>query len=184
MAEVKSMLKNDCGCRINQITTRNPQANAIPERIHQTIGNMMRTFQLPTSDDVDETNPFSGLLSAVAFATRATIHTTLGATPCQLVFGRDAMVNQTSEADWEQICARKQKLINQNNAKENAKRTPFEFKVGEQILLKTEQKTKFGRDPYEGPCTILQVNDNGTLKYQYKNVIDAINIRMVDPYKG
>ena len=89
MAEVKSMLKNDCGCRINQITTRNPQANAILERIHQTIGNMIRTFQLPTNNEVDETNPFGGLLSAVAFATRATINATLGATPCQLVFGRE-----------------------------------------------------------------------------------------------
>merc|ERR1712115_427411 len=49
MAEVKAMLKNDYGCNIHPITTRNPQANAILERIHQTIGDMIRTFQLPTN---------------------------------------------------------------------------------------------------------------------------------------
>ena len=56
--------------------------------------------------------------------------------------------------------------------------------MGAQILLKTEQKTKIGRDPHEGPCATLQVNDNGTLKYQYKNVIDTINIRQVEPHKA
>ena len=46
MAEVKKMLKDEYDIRQKVITTRNPQANAILERIHQTIGNMIRTFQL------------------------------------------------------------------------------------------------------------------------------------------
>ena len=87
MAEVKQMFQEEYGCNVNQITTKNPQANAILERIHQTIGNMIRTYQLPTREDVDEEDPFSELLGAVAFETRATVHTTLGATPMQLVFG-------------------------------------------------------------------------------------------------
>ena len=41
----------------------------------------------------------SFVLSAVAFATRATVHTTWGATPSQLVFGRAAMVNTKVIAD-------------------------------------------------------------------------------------
>ena len=87
------MLKADYGCHISQITTRNPQANAILERIHQTIGNMIRTWQLPTNPSIEEEDPFTGLLTAVGFAARATVHTTTGATPSQLVFGRDAMQN-------------------------------------------------------------------------------------------
>ena len=72
MAELHEMLENDYGCHVNRTTPRNPQANAIVERVHQTIGNMIRTFFLDDVD-LDEKDPYTGLLSAVAFATRATI---------------------------------------------------------------------------------------------------------------
>ena len=55
------------------------------ERIHQTLGNIIRTFDL---DELDEEDPWSGILAAAMFALRATFHTTLQATPMQLVFGR------------------------------------------------------------------------------------------------
>ena len=67
---------------------RNPQANAIVERIHQVIGNIIRTFELETNY-MDKDNPWKGILSATAFAVRSTFHTTLQSTPGQLVFGRD-----------------------------------------------------------------------------------------------
>jgi hypothetical protein len=37
---------NDYEVKKKPITTRNPQANAIVERVHQTIGNIIRTFEL------------------------------------------------------------------------------------------------------------------------------------------
>ena len=40
------MIKNDYGIKVKPIMTRNLQANAIVERVHQTIGNMIRTFEL------------------------------------------------------------------------------------------------------------------------------------------
>jgi hypothetical protein len=55
------------------------------------------------------------------FATRATYHTTLQATPTQLVFGRDAIMNTKFTVNWELIRKRKQCLIDQNNQKENSK---------------------------------------------------------------
>ena len=183
MAEVKTMLQNDYGYNVTQIATQNPQANAILERIHQTIGNMIRTYQLPTNNTLDEEDPFSGLLSAVAFATRATVHTTLGATPSQLVFGRDAITNTPFEADWEQIRVKKQKLIDQNNARENAKRTPHTHKVGDKVWLKTATTTKFGQDPCDGPCDIVTVNDNGAITHENGSPIDKVNIRNVHPHK-
>ena len=54
---------------------------------------MIRTFEVQDKDDLDEDDPWSGILSAVAFAVRATLHTTTRATPTQLAFGRDAMLN-------------------------------------------------------------------------------------------
>ena len=91
MSEFSSMLE-EYGIKRKPITKRNPQANAIVERIHQTIGNILRTFRVQ-EDELDEEDPWGGILSATMFATRATIHTTLNKTPMQLVFGRDAILN-------------------------------------------------------------------------------------------
>ena len=56
-AELCQMIKNDVGIKVEPITTRNPQANAIVERVHQTIGNMIRTFELYDNDGIDDDNP-------------------------------------------------------------------------------------------------------------------------------
>ena len=181
MAEVREMLEDDYGVKVNRITTRNPQANAIIERVHQTIGNMIRTFFV---DDVelDENDPFCGLLSAVGFATRATIHTTLKATPSQLVFGRDAILNQEFQADWLAIKNRKQKLINSNNVRENAKRKAYTYNVGQQIMIKNDHNRKYGENAYAGPFSILNVYDNGTVRIQKGIIRDTINIRNISPF--
>ena len=181
MAEVKEMLSDEYGCTINRITTRNPQANAIVERVHQTIGNMIRTWFVD-DPDLGDTNPFGGLLAAVAFATRATIHTTLNATPTQLVFGRDALLNIEFHADWESIRARKQQRINKNNAAENAKRLEHTYHINDKILIKNDHSRKYGKNAYSGPYRVTRVNDNGTLRYRRGNIEDTINIRNVTPY--
>ena len=181
MAEVHEMLKEDYGCTVNKITTRNPQANAIVERVHQTIGNMIRTWFVD-DPDLDEKDPYKGLLTAVAFATRATIHTTLNATPSQLVFGRDAMLNMDFHADWETIRARKQKRILQNNEAENSKRIPHNYHVDDMILIKNDPHRKYGSNAYSGPYRVAEVRNNGTLRYQKGNITDTINIRNVHPY--
>ena len=113
MAEFTTMIINDYGIKKRPISTRNPQANAIVERIHQTIGNVLRTFEVQ-KDELDEDDPWSGILAATMFATRATVHTTLQKTPMQLVFGRDAILNIAHDACWNLIKDRKQKLINKN----------------------------------------------------------------------
>ena len=96
----------------------NPQANSILERAHQTIGNILRTFQV-NNHELEQNDPWSGILSAVIFAMRSTVHTTMQATPMQLVFGRDAIMNLTFDANWQLIKQQKQNLIHKNNANEN-----------------------------------------------------------------
>ena len=183
MAEFARMVKNDYGIKTKPITTRNPQANSIIERVHQTIGNMIRTFRVHDTD-IDESDPWSGILSATMFATRATLHTTLQATPSQLVFGRDAILNVRHEANWKFIRDRKQKLIHENNRKENAKRIPHTYCVGEKVLYRADPFSKFGGDAYEGPYEIVQVNGNGTVRMKKGSVTDTVNIRNIHPYRG
>ena len=99
------MYHNDYGLKRKPITTSNPQSNAIIERIHQTIGNMIRTFDV---FNIVNNDTWSGILAATMFAVRATYHTTLQASPMQLVFVRDAILNTKHVADWEHIRQRKQ----------------------------------------------------------------------------
>ena len=159
---------------------RNPQANAILERVHGTIGNMIRTFELDEID-LDENDPFSGLVSAVGFAVRSTYHTTLQATPGQLVFGRDMIFPIQYVADWQHIKNRKQLLINKNNTSENAKRVDYDYKVGDQVLLYTPNPTKM-EQPREGPYPVLQVHTNGTVTIQKGAVSQRLNIRQIVPF--
>eukprot|EP00957_Ditylum_brightwellii_P014626 1102328-Ditylum_brightwellii.AAC.1 len=46
MAEFTEMIANDYGVKKKPITARNPQAHSIIVRIHQTIGNMIRSFKV------------------------------------------------------------------------------------------------------------------------------------------
>ena len=116
MDEFAKMCHNDYGLKSKPITTRNPQSNAIIERIHQTIGNIIRTFDV---SNIINNDSWSGILAATMFDVSATYHTTLQASPMQLVFGRDAILNIKHVTDWEHIRQRKQLRINHNKNREN-----------------------------------------------------------------
>ena len=182
LAEFTSMIENDYGIKRKAITTRNPQANSVIERIHQVIGNIVRTYTVRDAEELDEENPWDGILSAVMFAIRATYHTTLQATPTQLVFGRDAILNTKFEANWKYIRERKQEIIRKNNIRENANRIPHEYKVGDKVLYKTGALDKFSTLPYEGPYVILGINTNGTVRLKRGAILDTVNIRLLHPY--
>ena len=97
------------------------------------------------------------------------------------MFGRDRLLNITHKANWEFIRTRKQNLINKNNKRENSKRIPYTYSVGEQILLKRGTENKY-ETLLKGPYTVLKVNDNGTICIQQGSVEDTVNIRRVHPY--
>src|SRR5210317_2204527 len=65
--DFQDMIKNDYGITKKPITTRNPQANAVVERVHQVIGNIICTFELH-DNYLDEEDPWKGILSATSFA--------------------------------------------------------------------------------------------------------------------
>jgi Integrase zinc binding domain len=183
MGEFAQMVANDYGIKRKGITVRNPQANAIVERIHQTIGNILRTFQLHNNEGLDPSDPWSGILAAAMFAVRATYHTTLRATPAQLVFGRDAVLNTKFEADWNFIKQNKQKLIHTNNERENKNRHEHQYKVNDQVLCEGKPNlSKFGSTLWEGPFKISKVNENGTVRLRKGIVTETVHIRRIKPY--
>ncbi len=158
------------------------------ERAHQTIGNMIRANQIRDSRDLPD-GSWTGILSAVGFAMRATVHTTNKATPSQLVFGRDAILNVNFEADWQYIKARKQHVIRQNNARENKRRRAHTYNQGDKVLILQDPHRKFGQDFYKGPWTVHTHNDNGTVKLTRGTpaggvVTQTWNVRNLTPYKA
>ena len=100
MAEFSKMYQNNYGLKRKPITTRNPQSNAIIERIHKTVGNIIRTFDV---SNIFNNDPWSGILAVTMFAVRGTYHTTLQAYPTKLVFSRDVILNINNVTNWEHI---------------------------------------------------------------------------------
>ena len=187
MLEVTSLIEDEYGIRRVNTTVRNPQANAMVERAHQTMHNLVRTQSIKDVDSLPD-GTFDGVLSATRFAMNSTVHTTNRATPMQLVFGRDAMLNVTFQADWEYIRQRKQKLIKQNNKRENAKRKPYTYAVGQRVAVIQQPNTKHGQDRNKGPYTVSQVYDNGTVKLSQGTpnggvVYQTWNVRNIFPLR-
>ena len=86
------------GIKAKHMTVRNPQANAILERIHQVVVDTLRSKYLDNYNLVQD-DPWSHILANVAWAIRSTIHITLEATPGQLVYGRDVIFQDIFRAN-------------------------------------------------------------------------------------
>ena len=170
------------GIKVRPITTRNPQANAILERVHQTIGNIIRTFKVQDMV-LDDDNPWDGILAATMFALRSTVHTTTQHTPTQLVFNRDSILNVPIEANWQLIKQRKQALINKGNERENKLRKDHTYNIGDKVLLKNAWPTKFNQDAYLGPYEVTAVRNNGTVRARKGRLTDTYNIRNLVPFR-
>jgi hypothetical protein len=108
------------GCRIKDalLSSKNPQANAICERMHQTVGNVLQTLPHgePPQDVTKANNFIDEALSIATHAMRTSIHTTLGlgSSPGSLVFNRDMLLNIPLIADWHAITQKCEHLINEN----------------------------------------------------------------------
>ena len=130
MAEFANIGQNEYVLKSKPTTTRNPQSNAIIERSHQTIRNIIRTFYV---SNIVNNDTWSGILATTMSAVSATYHTTIQAYPMHLVFGRDAILNIKHFADWEHIRQRKQLRVKHNNKRESMRRNNHQYKVGEKF---------------------------------------------------
>ena len=163
------------------ITVKNPTANAIVERMHQVLGNMLRAQLVKTYGQEDVV---AELTSAAAFGIRASMHGTNKATPAQLVYGKDLILRTQMETNLELIRSRREAAIHQNNRRENKRRIPYKYKAGDKVLILA---TSF--DPklqlHDGPYKVLAYNtSNGILHIQRKGYVEPISIRRVRPYFG
>jgi hypothetical protein len=162
-------------------TVRNPQANAILERLHGVLTDMMRTSEMDMADDVTSEDIDTFLVNA-AWAVRSTYHTVLRSTPGAAIFGRDMLFDIPYLADWNAIGKRRQDLVDQNNARENARRIDFDYAVGQQVLVRKDGILRKAESRYLGPYVITQVHTNGTVRIQRGTISERINIRRLTPF--
>ena len=167
------------------ITSKNPQANAICERMHQAVGNSLRVLS--------NMNPPAGIANAnqlvdtaianAMYATRATLHSTLQTTPGAMAFGRDMLLDIPVIADLQLIQERRQQLINDRLILANRKRFSYDYAQGEEVLKLIYKPNKL-EPRATGPYRITRVHTNGTLTIRLNpHTIERISLRRVKPYK-
>ena len=86
---------------------------------------------------------------------------------------------------WQEMFQCKQKLITQNNEKENLSRKDHDYKVRQRILIVNKNQHKGKLEPTvldEGPWTIIQTHTNGTVTINRNNYIERIKIRRIRPF--
>lgn len=165
-------------------TSKNPQANAICERVHGVFGDMMRCAGINMSETVDA-ELVDEFVTNAAWAIRSSYHTVLKATPGQAIFGRDMLFDIPFVTDWAEVGRRRQQLVDCSNLRENAKRLDFDYVVGSKALIIKATDGSYlpkAEDKNEGPYEVTQVYTNGTVRLQRGSVNERINIRRLTPY--
>ena len=83
--------------------------------------------------DLDNENPWEGVLFSTMFTTRSTVHNTIRRTPSHLVFGRDVILSINQEANWQLIKQHKQVLTNKGNHKEKQNRQSHVYRTRDKV---------------------------------------------------
>ena len=164
-------------------SSRNPQSNAICERMHQTVGNILRTliYSNPPQTEEQAANLVDEALATTMHAMRSAVSRTLGSSPGALAFNRDMFLDVPLLADWHLLQQRREHLINENLRRQNMKRRRWDYVPGQRVWLKTVDPTKLGLRTI-GPFFIEQVHTNGTITIERRRgVLERVNIRRVVP---
>ncbi len=125
-------------------TAKNPQSNAVRERMHQIVGNVLRTILHgnPPQNIANAAQYVDKALSiTMHHAMRAGVHSTFGSSPGNLVFNRDMFLNIPLIADWHAITQRREHLIHENLMRESQKRRGYDY-APQQMVLKKKWKSK------------------------------------------
>ena len=173
------------GIKPVSITSKNPQANAVCERSHRTIKNMLRTMvhENPPLTEADATEYMETCFASCMAASRIAVHRTLGVAPGSLAFHRDMLLPIPILADYELIKQRRQAGIDATARRNNSKQTNHDWKEEDKVLVKVCNPNAL-QQRADGPYVIKQVHTNGTVTIERApNVHERINTRRLKPYR-
>ena len=98
------------------------------------------------------------------FTTRNMVNNINRATPEQLFFGYDAILNVRCESDWAYIKERKYKISCKNNYQENKIRIKHDNQINDKVLLQMQANYNYGTNVYTRPFQMTKFNTNGTVR--------------------
>ena len=84
---------------------------------HQTLNSIICLYNIENRI-LDAKEPFINILYTYAWAIRSTVHTTLKASPTQVVFGRDMLFDLTFIVHWKDLLDNRKRVLLQNNERE------------------------------------------------------------------
>jgi hypothetical protein len=112
-------------------TVKNPQSNAICERVHQTLRTMLLVN--PPNDIITASDLIDSVLATAMHATRASTNRSLmNNTPGALAFHRDMLLDIPLIADLITIRNSRHAIIDENLRVANMQRLNHDYRVGEQ----------------------------------------------------
>jgi hypothetical protein len=125
------------GVKRKPASIKNPTANAILQRIHAVLANMIRTAKLDIAESVNASE-IDIFLSDAAWAICSTHHTVLKASPGAAIFGQDMLFDIPFIAGWKKIGEHRKNLTDLNTAHENEGRIDYDYKVGQKIIVQNK----------------------------------------------
>lgn len=165
-------------------SVKNPQSNAVCERLHSTIGDILRSMmhENPPTNVSQAYELVDTALASAQFAVRASVHRSMGLSPGAIVFHRDMFHPIPLLVNYNELNERRQQVIDDNNRRANNRRRFLDYQPGQEVLVLTYQPDKM-EPRATGPFRIATVHVNGTVTIQRaENVTERINVRRLRPY--
>jgi hypothetical protein len=173
------------GVHPHPTSVKNPQANAICERLHQTISNTLRPLlhSNPPADFDQIALIVDTALHTAAYSACTAIHTAMKISPGALVFQRDMLLDIPIIADLHLLREQRQALIDQRLVESNRRRISHDYQPNDEVLVLAFKPDKL--EPCtQGPFRIERVHTNGTITIRHtQHLTERINIRRVRPYR-
>ena len=96
---IKPLIEIEYSIAAKPINLVNPTSNAILERIHHLIGNLVHPFNI-TQAYFDRDDPWRDILCAAEFSIHSTKNMLKGYILSQLLFGHTMILSINHEVDW------------------------------------------------------------------------------------
>ena len=140
-----------------------PQLNAICERMHQTIWDILRVaLHTNPPTNMDNANQvMDNALTIAIHVTRCTASNAIWTTPDALVYGRDMIIGVPLIANLSKIRDGRQQMIDENLRRPNEK-IEHHYWVGDRVEQIVWNKTKLSQQSL-GPFCVLVTHCNGNI---------------------
>ena len=165
--------------------SKNSQSNAICERMHQTVGNVLRILvhTNPPQNMTKARDIIHDAFMTTMHAMHTTVATNLGSALGSLAFAWVMFLNVPLITDWQAIACLCKNHVNEKLWHANQKHFQDDYAPGQQVLKKVHHPTKLGVRT-EGTYTIEHGHINGKLTIiLHDRVTKCINMRRVLSYR-